>query len=187
MTDLTPVLIGLCLAGIIAAGTAIACMAVGSWYRAWRKRHGPWWIIALALVVLGTSAHALTGWDYSRHTYVSTARDGVYIWSVRNESYAHSLVGWTVGGESFETLPGSWLLEESLPLPLVEAGIPHGWYQVAYRSAAEPVTVDSVLRWSDGYEATVPVLYPSVPEPCGLLTLGLGLAGLLKCALYKRT
>lgn len=36
--DFTPILIGLCVALIIAAGTLLACMALSEWWRSWQRR-----------------------------------------------------------------------------------------------------------------------------------------------------
>lgn len=139
------------------------------------------WVAAAALLAWLTGpVAALVDWG-DRYTCVSTC-SGAYIWSVKNESYTHALTDWRWAGRRIGELAGAELLEAQLPLLPVQPAVPNPWYQVAVRSGSAPVIVESTLYWDDGETAAVAVYIPAemVPEPGGMLALGLGLAWVWK-------
>ena len=148
----------------------------------------------LIALLLATSAGAQFNpqplYEYAAtYTYWSDVSDGVYNWAVRNESTTVTLIGWTTGQNyPIGTIPGAAIVPEAtFPLPTVQPTLARPWFNAFYWSASEPLTVISILRWSDGSYAAVPVWMATdapmaslvVPEPSGLMGLSVGIGGLI--------
>lgn len=155
-------------------------------------------LLALAFLLallLGTSAGAQFNpqplYEYAAtYTVWSDVSDGVYWWAVRNERTDATMIGWTTGANSpIGTIPRAATIPEAVfPLPTVQPTLPRPWFNAFLSSPLAPMVVESTLFWSDGTSANVPVYMPLVslemkpsyiiPEPSGLLSLALGIAGL---------
>lgn len=134
----------------------------------------------------------------ANYTYWSDVSDGVYWWAVRNESTTATLISWTTG-QAFPigTIPRAAIVPEALfPLPTVQPTLPRPWFNAFLYDDLAPIAVTSILRWSDGTFAAVPVYMPpdapllalqAVPEPAGLLVLAVGLVGAIRVRKGKRT
>ena len=116
------------------------------------------WMFALLLLALCMTAQAYpTLYEYgANYTYQSRIDDsGYYMWSLRNESLTQTITAWDWHGGSITAIPGSEIVEASLPLPTAQGIRP--WLNVALWTTATPYTVPSTITWADGSTATVPI------------------------------
>jgi hypothetical protein len=143
-------------------------------------------LIALALVQATAAGAVPVLYEYAgMYTYQSRYDQYGYAWSLRNESTAQAIVGWTWGGGNVGDVPGAVYTEAYLPLP-PDTGGPRPWFNVRWDGMVSPMTTDSIIAWADGSTVTVPIYVPAVPEPSGVCVLGVGLAGVLICRPRRR-